>query len=139
MARIFCFNNCTNLFIFMHNLYVQSTCTFINKLNEISFIKIQGKQIRFDHLFSWPKTMLRLFWKWILFGLVINILVSSVNMIGIALGYMALDTSMLYTRNNNGTKFEPCGTPYFILVHYETVLTLRDELIIWTLWDLLWR
>ena len=37
-----------NLYIFLHNLYVRSTYTFINKLNEMSFVKIQVKQISFE-------------------------------------------------------------------------------------------
>ena len=31
-------------------MYVRSTCTFIINLNEMSFVKIQGKQINFDPL-----------------------------------------------------------------------------------------
>ena len=27
----------------------------------------------------------------------------------------------MYTRNNSGSKIEQCGTPCFILVHFETV------------------
>ena len=49
----------TNLFFFIRNLYAKSTCTFISKLNEISFVKIQGKQIIFEHLFRCPQTTLR--------------------------------------------------------------------------------
>ena len=33
----------------------------------------------------------------------------------------------MYTRNNNGPKIEPCSTPYFILVHFETVLEFKYE------------
>ena len=39
----------------------------------------------------------------------------------IALCSMALGKSSMYTRNNNGPKIEPCNTPYFILVNFETV------------------
>jgi len=50
--------------------------------------------------------------------------------IGIALCSMALGKSLMYTRSNNGPKIEPCGTPYFIFVHCETVLELKYELLI---------
>ena len=46
---------------------------------------------------------------------------------------MALGKSLMCTRNNTGPKIEPCGTPYFIMVHFETVLELRYELMIGTL------
>ena len=46
---------------------------------------------------------------------------------------------ILYTRTNSGSKIKPCSTPYFILVYFETVLELRYELMIWTLWYLFWR
>ena len=34
----------------IRNLYVRSTCTLINKLAEISFVEIQGKQTNFEPL-----------------------------------------------------------------------------------------
>ena len=43
---------------------------------------------------------------------------------------MPLGKSLMYTRNNNGPKIEPCSTTYFISVHFETVLELRYELMI---------
>jgi hypothetical protein len=58
-------------------------------------------------------------------GLVRIILVSSANKIGRALCSKVLGKSLVYTRNNNGPKIEPCGTPYFILVHFETVFELK--------------
>jgi hypothetical protein len=54
-----------------------------------------------------------------------KILVSSANKMGRALCSMALGKSLMYTRNNNGPKIEPCGTPCFILVHFETVFELK--------------
>ena len=52
---------------------------------------------------------------------------------------MALGKLLMYTRNNNGPNIEPCGTPYFILVHFETVFELEYEFVIWTPWYLFWR
>jgi len=43
---------------------------------------------------------------------------------------MVLGKSLIYTRNNNGPKIEPCSTQYFILVHFETLLGLRYMLMI---------
>jgi hypothetical protein len=63
-----------------------------------------------------------------LLGLVSKILVSSANKIGRTLFSTALGKSLMYTRNN-GPKIEPCGTPYLILVHFETVLELKYELV----------
>jgi hypothetical protein len=37
---------------------------------------------------------------------------------------------LMYIRNNNGPKFEPCGTPYFISVHFEIMLESWYELMI---------
>jgi len=37
---------------------------------------------------------------------------------------------LMYTRNNNGPKIECCGTPYFILVDFETVFELKYKLVI---------
>ena len=34
-----------------------------------------------------------------------------------------------YTRNNNGPRIEPCGTPYFVLVHFETVFEFKYKLV----------
>jgi len=39
----------------------------------------------------------------------------------IALCSTALGKSLMYTRNNNGPKIEPCSILYFILVNFETV------------------
>ena len=47
------------LFIFIRNLYVRITRTFISELNLKSFVKIQGKQLALNHSFSCPKTTLR--------------------------------------------------------------------------------
>jgi hypothetical protein len=58
-------------------------------------------------------------------GLVSKILVSSENKIGRTLCSMALGKSLMYTRNNNWPKIEPCGSPYFILVHFTTVFELK--------------
>jgi hypothetical protein len=63
-------------------------------------------------------------------GLVSKILVSSVYKIGSALCSTVLGKLLMYTRNNSGPKIEPCGTPYFILVHFETVFELKEELVI---------
>jgi hypothetical protein len=65
-----------------------------------------------------------------LLGLVSKILVLSANKIGRALCSVALGKSLMYTtRNNNGPKIEPYGNPYLILVHLETVLELKYELV----------
>jgi len=64
-----------------------------------------------------------------LLGLVSKILVSSANKIGRALCSTALGKSLMYTRNNNGPKIEPCGTPYFIVVHFEIVLEFKYKLV----------
>jgi len=86
-----------------------------------------------NHLFSCAKTVLRSLCNWLLLGLVIKILVSSVNNIGRALCLMALGKSLMYTRNSKGPKIEPCGTPHVILVHFETVFELKSELVMRTL------
>jgi hypothetical protein len=64
-----------------------------------------------------------------MFGLVSKILVLLANKIGRALFYMAFGKSLMYTRNNNGPRIEPCGTPYFVLVHFETVFEFKYELV----------
>ena len=58
------------------------------------------------------------------------ILVSSANNIGRALCATALGKSLMYTRNSNGPKIDPCGTLHVILVHFETVCELEYELVI---------
>jgi len=52
--------------------------------------KCKESKLALNHLFSCPETTLRSLWNWILFGLVINILVSSANLIGTALFSMVL-------------------------------------------------
>ena len=47
---------------------------------------------------------------------------SSANIMGRALCSTALGKSFIYTKNSNGPRIEPCGTPYFILVHFEVVV-----------------
>jgi hypothetical protein len=49
-------------------------------------------------------------------------LVSSANKTEVALHAGALGKILIYKWNNNGPKIKPCGTPYFILVHFEIVL-----------------
>jgi hypothetical protein len=56
--------------------------------------------------------------------------VLSANKIEVASPAAALGKSLIYKRNNNGPKIEPCGTPYFILVHFEIVLQLLREFLI---------
>jgi hypothetical protein len=51
-------------------------------------------------------------------------LVSSANKTEVALPAVALGKLAIYKRNNNGPKIEPCGTPYFILVHFEIVIAV---------------
>ena len=111
----------------------------MSELHVLLLVNWKESKLDLNHLFSCPKTTLRSLWNCKLFGLVINVLVSSANNIGIALGSMTFGKSLMYTRNNNGPKIEPCGTPYFILVHFETVLELRYKLMIWTLWHVFWR
>ena len=47
-----------------------------------------------------------------------------------ALGSMAFGKLFMHTRNNNGPKIEPCGSPYLISLHSETVFEFRYELMI---------
>jgi hypothetical protein len=54
-----------------------------------------------------------------MFGLMINILVSSANNTGIDLSFIALGKSLILKSNNNGPKIDPCGTPCFIPSHVE--------------------
>jgi len=60
-------------FIFIHNLYVRSTCTFTSILNEISFIKIQGKHISFKLLSYLAKNYIKIILK---FNIIWALLVS---------------------------------------------------------------
>jgi len=66
-------------------------------------------------------------------GLVINTLVLLANKIGRALYLTALGKSLVYNRKSKGPKIEPCSTPHFILVHFETVFELKSELVMRTL------
>ena len=56
-----------------------------------------------------------------MFGLVSQILVSSANKIGRALCSTAFGKSLIYNRNSNGPRIEPCDIPYFVLVYFETL------------------
>jgi len=73
----------------------------------------------FSHSFIKLKAAVILIWRWFLFGLVINMLVSSANNIGKDLSFIALGKSLTYKRNNNGPKIDPCRTPCFISSHVE--------------------
>ena len=59
--------------------------------------KFKESKLTLNHLLSCPKTTLRSLWNCILLGFVINIVVSSVNKIGIALCSMVLGKSLIYT------------------------------------------
>ena len=103
-------------------------------LNWMKWVLSRFKKSKLDlnHLFSHSKTIMRSLCNWKMFGLVSKILVSSANKIGRALCSAAFGKSVMYTRNNNGPKIEPCGTPYFVLVHFETVFEFKYELVMWT-------
>jgi hypothetical protein len=62
-------------------------------------------------------------------GLVSKILVSAANKIGRALCSTALYKLLMYTGNNNGPRIEPCGTPHFILVYFNTVFELKYKFV----------
>jgi len=55
-------------------------------------------------------------------------LVLLANNMGVVLCIIAYDESSLYKRNKRGPKTEPCGTPCFTLVHFETVFEFLMEL-----------
>jgi hypothetical protein len=42
---------------------------------------------------------------------------------------MAIGRPKIYIKKNSGPKTEPCGTPHFILVHFETEFELRYVLV----------
>ena len=89
--------------------------------------KFKKSWLDLNDLFSCSETKLRSLCICILLGLVSKILVSSANKIGRALHSTALGKSLMCTMNNNGPKIEPCGTPYFILVHFETCWYLNTS------------
>ena len=91
--------------------------------------KFVNSKFDVNHLFICAKTVLRSLYNWLPLGLVIKILGSSANKIVITLCLMALGKSLMYNRNSKGPKIEPCGTPHVILVHFETVLELKSELV----------
>jgi len=123
----FCFICYTYLLIFVFNLYVRGAYTFISKLNKISSVKIKKSEFDLSHFISSSKTILESLCVSILLGIVSRILVSSANKIGRALRAMALGKTLMYTRKNNGPKIVLCGTPSFILVHFETVFNLNTS------------
>jgi hypothetical protein len=91
--------------------------------NWIKYVLLRFRDGEFTrkHLVIRPKGVLRSFWNWYTFWLVINMLVSSANNMRVALCVTALGKSLIYKRNKRGPKTEPCGTPCFTLVHFETV------------------
>ena len=70
-------------------------------------------------------------------GLVIIMLASSANSIGIVLVGNAVGKSLMYNKKSKGLNTEPCGTPWLILVHPETTLKFVLEFLSWTRWYLL--
>jgi hypothetical protein len=54
--------------------------------------------------------------------------VSLANSMGVALCITAFSKSLIYKRNKRGPKTEPCGTPCFTLVYFETVFEFWMEL-----------
>ena len=66
-------------------------------------------------------------------GLVSKILLISANKIVRALCSVAFGKSLMYATNKYGPKIEPCGTPNFVLIHFENVIQFKYEFIMWTL------
>jgi hypothetical protein len=83
-------------------LFAGGTCAFIRKLDEIIFVKIQGKQITFEPFIYLSKNNIKITLKLNIIMVSINIMVLSANKIGMALG-----KSLMYTRNDNGLNAAP--------------------------------
>ena len=52
-------------------------------------------------------------------GLVIIMLVSSANNVGLDILDIVYRKSLIYKRKNNGSGIEPCSTPHFTSSHWE--------------------
>ena len=102
------------------------------------FWKFKNNIFDVNHLIICAKTVLRSLYNWLPLGLVIKLLVSSANKIGRALCLTVLGKSFMCNRKSRGPKIEPCGTPHFILVHFE-IVSVKSELVMRTLWYLFWR
>jgi hypothetical protein len=53
----------------------------------------------------------RSLWSCVLLGLLINMLVSSANIIGMAVGSTVVGTTLIYNKKSKGPKTDPWGTP----------------------------
>ena len=84
-----------DLFIIISNFNMSFGLIFCSKLNVVSLLKFMESNFVFSHSFIKLKAAVILIWKSFLFGLVINILVSSANSIGIDLLFMALGKSFI--------------------------------------------
>jgi hypothetical protein len=58
----------------------------------------------------------------VVFGLVISMLMSSTNRIGVALLRISLGKSLMQMRNNTWSKIDPCGMLAFTSAHLENVV-----------------
>jgi hypothetical protein len=55
---------------------------------------------------------------------VINILVSSANIIGVAFFIMGFGKSLIYNMNKSWPRIDPCGTPHFTIIRTTLVTRL---------------
>ena len=94
---------------------------------------LSGSEFSWNRLVNcWKDTEIA-FWSSLILGLVIIMLVSSANSIGIALDGTAVGKSLPYIKNSKGPNTEPCRTPWLTFVHSETVLEFVLEILSWTL------
>jgi hypothetical protein len=83
-SKKFCVSGLWNLLV-IFNANISRGCTVICKLNEMILTRFSESKFALNHIFIGLKTMFISFCNLVLFGLVISILVSSADTIGVAL------------------------------------------------------
>jgi len=102
-------------------------------------LTFKDNEFSWNHLVNWWIDVEIAFWSSQVLGLVIIMLVSSANKIGITLYGTAIGKSLMYNKKSKGPNTDPCGTPWLTFIHSEATLELVLEFFSSTRWYLLDR
>ena len=101
--------------------------------------KFNAIKLSRNHVFILQIAVFSPLWSWELFKLLINKLVSSANIIVVAVGSTTLGRSLTYIKNSKDPKMEPWGNSCVTVVLLDRVLMFENSIVISTIGYLLPR
>jgi len=94
---------------------------------------LKVREFCLNHFDTWLKVNIRSSCSSSASCLVINMLVSSTNIIGVSFGIITFGKSLIYNMNKSGPKIDPCGTPRLTFIQVESNFASDRWLSSWTL------